>query len=237
MPAIHDEEPAVLGDLNAVDRVPLVRTGTFRILWRRAPVLDELAVFVELRDARAAVAVADEERAVGQPGDVGRPVEQIPGVASALALGAERHRELAVVGELVNHVQLIVDDPHVLLTIVGVHLDLVRPAPAPHLEQLVVLRPRVHHLAVAIDDEDDVVIAPLPSALLRRLAGRAEAVIISCGGARRGQHAVRRPRVCIWRQRPLAPPRGPDALPALPRDGARPSPPPARAPYPLWAAP
>ena len=74
--------------------------------------------------------------------------------------------QLAVVGELVDDVQLIVDHPDVLLGIVRVHLDLVRPAPAGHLEELVVLRPRLHHLAAAIDDEDHVVIPPLPAALV-----------------------------------------------------------------------
>ena len=85
--------------------------GFFGSFGAAAPVHQELAVLVELRDARAAVAVADEERAVGQPRDVGRPIEQLAAVASALALGAERHHQLAVVGELVDHVQLVVDTP------------------------------------------------------------------------------------------------------------------------------
>ena len=141
--------------------------GLLRILGRAAPVHQELAVLVELRDARAAVAVADEERAVGQPVDIGGPIEELAAIAPSLALGAERHHQLAVIGELVDDVQLVVEHPDVLLGIVRAHLDLVWSAPAGHLEEFVVLRPRLDHLAGAIHDEDDVVIASLPAALLR----------------------------------------------------------------------
>ena len=116
----------VLADLDAVDGVELVRPRVLRILRRAAPVHDELAVLVELGDARAAVAVADEERAVGQPVDVGRPIEQRPPSRPRWPFGAQRHHQLAVVGELLDDVQLVVDDPDVLLGIVGAHLDLVR---------------------------------------------------------------------------------------------------------------
>ena len=92
--------------------------GVVRVLRRGSPIHDELAVLVELRHAVAAVAVADEERAVGQPRDIGRPVEQLAGVAAALALVPSVMHELAVIGELVDHVQLVVDDPDVLLGIV-----------------------------------------------------------------------------------------------------------------------
>ena len=120
------------------------------------------------------------------------PIEELAGVAPALALGAERHHQLAVVGELVDDVQLIVEHPDVLLGIVRAHLDLVRTAAARRLEQLVVLRPPLHHLAVAIDDEDHVVVAALPAALRGRLAGRAQPVVVAGGAAaRRVEHARR----------------------------------------------
>src|SRR5262245_38599499 len=109
MTAIDDEQAAILADLDAVHRVELVRARIRRILRRTAPVLDELAVFVEFGDARAAVTVADEERAIRQPVDVGRSIEQLAGVASALARRPKPHHELAVVGELPDLVQLIID--------------------------------------------------------------------------------------------------------------------------------
>ena len=195
-----------------MDGVEFIRARIARIFWRGTPVHQELAVRVELGDALAAVPVADEERAVGQPGDVGRPIEERSSLASPLPLGAERHHQLAVVGELVDHVQLIVDHPHVLVAIVRVHLDLVRPAAARHLEQLVVLRPPLHHLAVAIDDEDHMVITPLPSTLLSRLACGTEPVIVARSRTRRLEHAVGRPRLRARRQRQLTALGDPDAI-------------------------
>src|SRR5262249_24250825 len=88
MAPINDEQPSVLADLNAVDGVELARSRILRILRRRAPVREEPAVLVELRDAGAAVAVADEERTVGQPVDVRGPIEQPAAFASALAFRA-----------------------------------------------------------------------------------------------------------------------------------------------------
>ena len=79
---------------------------------------DELPVLVELHHARVHVAVGHEERAVRQPGDVGRPPEVrlvVPGYASF----AERANELlAVVRELEDLLPEVVDDPDVLLRIV-----------------------------------------------------------------------------------------------------------------------
>src|SRR4029077_18598212 len=109
--AVDDEEAAVVADLDAVDRVELIRPRVLRILRRGAPVNQELAALVELRDTRAAVAVTDEEGAIGQPRDVRRTVEQPAAVASALSLCSPRLHQLPVVGELVNHVELVVDDP------------------------------------------------------------------------------------------------------------------------------
>ena len=185
MATIDDKEPAVLADLDAVHGVELVRPRLVRILRRAAPVHQELAVLVELGDARAAVTVADEERAVGQPVDVGGPIEELAGIATSLALGAERHHQLAVIGEFVDDVQLVVEHPDVLFGIVRTHLDLVWSAPAGHLEEFVVLWPRLDHLAGAIHREDDVVIAPLPAALLRcGFARGAQPVVIARGACR-----------------------------------------------------
>jgi hypothetical protein len=83
----------------------------------------------------------------------------------------------------VNDVQLIVDDPHVLGRIVGAHLDLVRSASALHVEELVVLWPVLHLLAVPIDNEDHVMVATLPATLFRGLARGAEPVVVAGGVA------------------------------------------------------
>ena len=202
--------------------------GFLRILRRTAPIHQELPILVELRDTGAAVAIADEERAVRQPIDVGRPIEQLAGVAAALALGAERHHELAVVGELEDDMQLIIDHPHVLLGIVRAHLDLVRPAAAGHLEELVVLRPRLHHLAGAVDDENHVVVAALPTAFLRRFTRRAEAIVIARRvAARRIEQRVWRPRLRAGRQRQFAALRDPDPIGGFCVDSAHRAPGPA----------
>ena len=85
---------------------------------------------------------------------------------------------------------------HRLLRIVRAHLDGVRAASAGLLgEQLVVLRPLVHHPAVAIEDVDHVLEATFPAAFRRRLAGGAQAVGIRLGVPAGGiERRVRRPR-------------------------------------------
>ena len=88
-------------------------------------------------------------------------------VASAPSLlrRADRlHELLAVVRELVDHVHVVVDDPHVLLGIVRADVDRVR---AP--QQLVPLRPRLDDVAVRVDDDDAV----LPFGVDAELAVRA----------------------------------------------------------------
>ena len=66
---------------------------------------------------------------------------------------------LAVVGEFEHLVQIVIDDPHVLLGIVRVDLDVMRASRA--LPQLVPLRPALHDRAVPIGNEDIVLTACL----------------------------------------------------------------------------
>jgi hypothetical protein len=70
----------------------------------------------------------------------------------------------------------------VLLGIVRAYLDLVRPArPEGRLgliEELVMLRPRLHHLSVAVYDEDDVAIAHVARA--GRRSGRRNDLRVWC---------------------------------------------------------
>src|SRR5262245_21661318 len=104
---IDDEQPPIIADLNTMNRVEFVWTRILGIFRRAAPVHQEFAVLVELRDACAAV-TADEERSVGQPGNVCRPVKQLSSITAALSLCTERHNQLAVIREFVNDMELII---------------------------------------------------------------------------------------------------------------------------------
>jgi hypothetical protein len=68
-------------------------------------------------------------------------------------------------------VQLVVDDPDVLLRVVGTDLDLVRSAAAGTLlEQLIEVRPLVDECALPVENQDRMLESPLPSPLLGRFA-------------------------------------------------------------------
>ena len=134
-----------------------------------APVHEEVVVRVELGHTLPAVAVADEVRALRQPGDVGGPVEEPPRVPPSLAECAVGENELTVISELVDDVELVVDDPDVLFWIVGAHLDLVGSSAAWKLrKEFVGVRPFIDHVAVPIKHDDAVLEAPLPSATVLR---------------------------------------------------------------------
>ena len=111
---LGDVDAAVLVDRHRMRRLELAVAGA-----ARSPHQQELAVLVELRDARVAVAVAHEERTVGQPRDVGRPFEMRAVVARLVAL-AERHQQLlAVVADLPDLMMDVVDEPDAVFRIVG----------------------------------------------------------------------------------------------------------------------
>ena len=114
----------------------------------------ELAVLVELGDARILQTVGDEQAAVRQPRDVLRPAEVRGVLAGDIGDTKRQHELLAVVGELVDLMTGVVDHPDVFFRVVRIDPDLVRTAAA--FEQLVPLRPRLHQLAVAVHDEDAV---------------------------------------------------------------------------------
>ena len=94
-----------------------------------------------------------------------------------------RQQELTVVCELVDHVELVVDDPDVLLLIVRAHFDLVRPSAARQLrKKLVGIRPLVDQVAVPIQHDDAVLEAPLPSPkVLGDLTCGSDAVAVTRG--------------------------------------------------------
>jgi hypothetical protein len=123
--------------------------------------------------------------------------------------------------------ELIVDDPHVFVGIVRAHLDLVWAPAAGRIKELVELRPGLNHLAVAIDDEDDVMVAAFPSALLDGLARCSLPIVIARCLSGRIQHAVCRPWLGAFRKRQLSALRDPDAIRRFCKNGTGGSPRPA----------
>src|SRR6185436_6806946 len=132
------------------------------------------------------------------------------------------HLELTVVREAIDHVQLVVDDPDVLLGIVRADLDLMRAAAARQLaEHRIEMRPLVDEVAIAVYDDDRVLEPPLPTALRFLAARRGDAVAVAGRvAARRIQRRIRRPRRGALGQRQLAAHRDPDAVGALRVDAA-----------------
>src|SRR4029453_13066438 len=104
--------------------------------------------------------------------------------------------QLAVVGELEELMEVVIHDPDVLLRIVRVDLDLVRTARAFLREDLVVLRPRLHHAAVAIDDDDAV----LP-VLILRAGGVARKRNAELRAGRQWNHSPLHNPHSVWRLR------------------------------------
>src|SRR5687768_13041704 len=77
VPAIHNEDTTIVANRDAVHGIPFIGTRVGGILRSFAPVQQELAVLIELCHALPAVAIADEESAVGEPRNIGWPVEQL----------------------------------------------------------------------------------------------------------------------------------------------------------------
>src|SRR5262245_60038856 len=228
MTSVHYEDSAVVADRDTVHGIELVGTRVVGILRGGSPIHQKLSVLVELGHSRAAVSVAHEERAVGQPGDIGWPVEESATVAAFLALGTKCHYKFSVVSELVNHVKLIIKDPYVLFGIVGTHLDLVGPSSTLHLEEFVMLGPRLNELAVTIHDKNDVVITAFPTTFFRRFTGSAQAIVIACSVAASGiELGVWRPWLRTRRQRQFTALRDPYAVGRLGKYGANGAPGPA----------
>ena len=106
---------------------------------RSSPLHQELSVPVELHHARVGITVADKERSVGQPRNVGRPAKMFLIGAGYTGLSKRHHKLLAVVGELEDLLAHVVNDPDVPFRIVRADPDLVRTAPT--LEQVIPLCP------------------------------------------------------------------------------------------------
>src|ERR1700674_63249 len=122
---IRDVHPAVRVNVDRVRENELGGPGSLL-----APGHQVLSALIDLDDARVDVTVANEKCAVRKPGDVGGASEVLV-VFSLHALLAERHHQLlAVVCELEDLMQHIVDDPYVLFCIVRADFDVVRSAAA-----------------------------------------------------------------------------------------------------------
>src|SRR5436309_170795 len=85
-----------IGDVDAPVAIGSDGVGSVELSWSgsgRSPCHQVLSVLVELHNARVAVTVADEERAVRQPGHVGRPFEMLI-VSTGFIAFPERHQQL-----------------------------------------------------------------------------------------------------------------------------------------------
>ena len=140
----HSTRLRVNGD--AVHVVHIVRTLVVRRRALHAPGLDELAFFIKFGHARSVVAVGNEQRTIGHPGDKRWTIE-MRSVVALHGCGADGlHQRFAVVREFVDGVHMVIHHPHVLFGIVGIDGDVVRT-----LHDFVPLRPGFDDLAVAVD--------------------------------------------------------------------------------------
>ena len=149
---------AILGiNRNTMDRIELARSRA-----RFAPLEQVFAVLVELHHPRIAVAVADEKITVRQKRDVGGSTE-VTLVACGHAKFSERHQQLAVIRELVNHVRAVIDEPDMTVGIIRVHHHAMGS-----YKQIVVLFPGIDEFAIAIENHEVV----LPARVSLGITGR-----------------------------------------------------------------
>src|SRR5262245_2444632 len=161
-------------------RVELIGARILRVFRRLTPVHYELVVRIEFRNAGPAVAVGNEIGSVWQPGDVRRAIKRVRTTPSHAEL-SQCVDKLAVIGELIDDVQLVIDDPNVLLLIVWTDLDLMRsPAAGLLAKELLHVRPFVDQIAIPIDDKNRVLKSSFPAAQINLLAGRRKTVCVAC---------------------------------------------------------
>src|SRR5258706_835841 len=159
--AVDDVHLVIGADRETVHQLELSRPRALG-----SPLEQVLAVLVEFDDAGIIVAIADEEGSIGQPGDIRWAAEVLAVGARYIAFTHGSQQFLAVVRELQDLLTGAIDDPDVLLRVVGVDPDTMRP-----LNHLVPLFPLLDHLAGVIDNEHLMVrpragILFLPAAVL-----------------------------------------------------------------------
>src|SRR5581483_10317398 len=148
---VNKNTPGLRINSDAVHVVEVARPLVVRRVALLAPIHYEFAVLVELCDARAVVAVRHEHGAVRQPRQERGPVE-VRAVRPLHGWRAYRlHELLSVVRELVDRVHVIVNQPYVLLRIIRINRNIVRP-----LHDLVPLRPLLGDVAIAVDNRQAV---------------------------------------------------------------------------------
>ena len=155
--AVVDIHPPGRGvDADAMHVVHVARPRLAARLALLAPLPQDVAVHVVLDDALVIVPVGQVHRVGIHEDQEGRPA-QVRVVLTRLARRAERQHQLThVVGELADRVPLRVDNPDVLLGIVGADLDVMRPHP-----DVVPLLERLGDHALAIQGEDTVLPSPV----------------------------------------------------------------------------
>ena len=163
---VHEHPPGFDVNRHAVDIVHVAGARFVAAGFTpHAPIKQEVAIGVELGHARAVVPVGHVETAVARPRHERRPVE-VRGIGTQDVAGPDRlDKLLAIVGELVDGVTVVIDDPDVLLSIVRADVHRVRP-----LEDLVPLRPLFGDVALRVDDDETVFPAGIDAELtIRRL--------------------------------------------------------------------
>src|SRR5262249_12065813 len=162
---------------NAVDNIEVIRTrlpaSRFASL---TPGSDKFPILIELHNAIAVVPVSDEHRPIQKERQERRPVE-VRRVSALFADGPDRLDELfAVVRELEQSCNVVIEDPDVLLGIPRVDVDRMR---AP--QHLVPLSPLLDDVTPGVEDKDEVLPARInPRPALVRVGG---IVRIGSGGA------------------------------------------------------
>jgi hypothetical protein len=105
----------------------------------------------EFRDPRSRVPICDEESAIGQPVNVGRPVE-VCGIRPGYFRRSDRLEQFApIVCELIDDLHIVIHDPDILLRIVWADIDRMRAA-----KQLIPLLPGLDDFAGAIHNHHAV---------------------------------------------------------------------------------
>src|SRR5215471_9041849 len=116
-----------------------------------SPVEKKFTVLIEFHNARSVVAVRYKHRAVGEPCQERRSIE-VCAVRSTLFWSTDRLDQFfSVVCELIDGMHMVVENPNVLLGIIGVNGDEMRP-----LENLVPLRPTFDDVSIGVRNDDAV---------------------------------------------------------------------------------
>src|ERR1700719_3321523 len=155
--AVVDEDEVTFRiDRNSVHAAEITRALFIRRSALFAPRDELLAILVILDDAGAVIAVAQIKTAIRLKGHEGWTGEmRIVGARHARRAQCQ-DALLAVMREFADEVVIGIHNPDVLVPVVRADLNVMRPSP-----DFVPLRPVFDDLAVAIQDDNDVIPAPI----------------------------------------------------------------------------